>query len=197
MATVRPGSGPGMSDPARNFKFQVQFHHNDKTISDNIGLMGFMSVSGLAVSTEAIPYREGGMNTTPHKSPGQSDYAPVTLVNGVFGNKFGFWYWQKMMNFYQAGAGLLDNAGSIAGNFRSDVEITVFRHPVTNDPLVGANLGNSGQELRYMLYNAWPTGYALSDLNAGDNSVLVQQVTLVYEGFDMKWGDGTSQSFPQ
>lgn len=187
---------PGTSDPVRNFKFQVQFHHPDPTISNNIGLMGFMSVSGLAVSTEAIPYREGGMNTTPHKSPGQSDYAPVTLVNGVFGSKYGFWYWQKMMNFYQAGAGLLDNAGSIAGNFRSDVEITVFRHPVTNDPLVGAGLGNSAQELRYMLYNAWPTGYALSDLNAGDNSVLVQQVTLVYEGFDMKWGDGTSQPFP-
>jgi hypothetical protein len=37
------------------------------------------------------------------------------------------------------------------------------------------------------VYNAWPTALAYSDLNAGDNSLLVEQMTLVHEGFDVSW----------
>jgi phage tail-like protein len=45
--------------------------------------MGFMSASGLNITTEVIPYREGGMNTTTQKMPGQSDFAPITLSKGL------------------------------------------------------------------------------------------------------------------
>jgi len=34
--------------------------------------MGFMTVSGLAMTIDVIPYREGGMNTTTQNMPGQA-----------------------------------------------------------------------------------------------------------------------------
>lgn len=42
-----------------------------------------MAVSGLSITTEVIPYREGGMNTTTQKMPGQSDFSPLTLSRGL------------------------------------------------------------------------------------------------------------------
>lgn len=182
----------GITDPLRNFKFLVQFIH--PTYSNELAQMGFMSVSGLAVSTEAIPYREGGMNTSPHKFPGQSDFAPITFVNGTFRDKYAMWYVQRQLYFYQQGGGTLDFAGSGAGDFRCDIIIRLLRHPVTRGAEAAGYL-YSGVEWAVKLYNAWPTSLAYSDLNAGDNSVLVQQATFVHEGFDIKWGDGAATPF--
>ena len=41
--------------------------------------------------------------------------------------------------------------------------------------------------MRFQVYNAWPTSVAYSDLNAGDNAIFVEQITLVHEGFDVNW----------
>jgi phage tail-like protein len=41
--------------------------------------------------------------------------------------------------------------------------------------------------MRIEVYNAWPTAVAYSDLNAGDNALLVEQMTLVHEGFNINW----------
>ena len=51
---------------------------------DIFGQMGFMSVDGIAMNTDMLPYREGGFNTSPHKLPGQTDFSPLTLSSGVF-----------------------------------------------------------------------------------------------------------------
>lgn len=57
MATTTNSIARLATDPLRNFKFQVQIQHPSlKTFAR----MGFMSVSGLNVTTEVIPYREGG-----------------------------------------------------------------------------------------------------------------------------------------
>ena len=69
------------TDPMRNFKFQVQIVH--PTLQQQVANMGFMNVAGLNMTTEAIPYREGGWNTNPHKLPGQTDFGPLTLIQGV------------------------------------------------------------------------------------------------------------------
>lgn len=66
MATVTPSVGHIATDPLRNFRFQVQIQHPG---IKGFARMGFMSVSGLNVTTEVIPYREGGMNTTTQKMP--------------------------------------------------------------------------------------------------------------------------------
>jgi phage tail-like protein len=76
-------------------------------------------------------------------------------------------------------------------NFRADVEIEVLTHPIagsggSNVDLTVANYKDH-VSARFQVYNAWPTSVAYSDLNAGDNALFVEQLTLVHEGFDMTW----------
>jgi phage tail-like protein len=41
--------------------------------------------------------------------------------------------------------------------------------------------------LAYKLFNAWPGAYGLSDLNAGDNGIMVQSMNIHHEGFYVAW----------
>ena len=58
------------TDPLRNFKFRVAITPSGdsplKDLADNLPNLGFAQMSGIAVTNEVIPYREGGMNTHPH-----------------------------------------------------------------------------------------------------------------------------------
>jgi phage tail-like protein len=159
--------------------------------------MGFTSVSGLAVTTDSIPYREGGYNTTVHQIPGQTSFTPLTLQRGVILGSKQNWDWMKQLfATVQAGGSTL----ATGKNFRCDLEIAVLNHPV---PSSGANV-TSGTgaaiaatdevAMRFKVYNAWPTTVAYSDLNAGDNALYVEQMTLVHEGFDLNWGGFNSQT---
>lgn len=182
------------TDPLRNFKFTVVFSRPgfgwDNTPAGDfyggkIGRFGFMSVSGLSVQTESIPYREGGMNTTTHKLPGQSDFPPLQLQAGLFDatqNGHAFWYWFKELFFFQQGEGYARHDF----DFRSDVVIHQMAHPQNNPNAQGQ--GNI--RISYKLHNAWPQSLAFSDLDAGGNAVAVQQLTLVHEGIDVKWSSG-------
>jgi hypothetical protein len=56
--------------------------------------------------------------------------------------------------------------------------------------------------MRFKVYNAWISQLAYSDLNAGDNAILVEQMTLVHEGFEVIWGtdltkDGSADTIAQ
>ncbi len=171
------------TDPLRNFKFQVEFVN--KPIPGLVNL-GFVSVSGVNIQTEMIAYREGGMNTSPHKMPGQTDFGPVTFTTGMFADRSAAWDWTKMMYCIQWGNGLL----SQGEEFRTDVIVRVLDHPVTLGPQSGGperSINPSGAKAAFRLYNAWIQGLAWNDLNAGDNSLLIQQMTLVHEGVDTKW----------
>jgi hypothetical protein len=71
------------TDPLRNFKFTVRFVPIDdslKSLLDGVGDLGFAQVGGLSVQNELIAYREGGMNTHPHKMIGQSDFPAEELL---------------------------------------------------------------------------------------------------------------------
>ena len=185
MAFVDKNRSSLATDPIRNFRFLVQFfplNSNDTNLTElATATMGFTSVSGMAVTTDSIPYREGGYNTTVHQIPGQTSFQPVTLQRGVLlGNKQG-WNWMKNM-FYT-----VQNGGNrtINQNFRCDIEISVLPHPIP-----GSTVNDDIAEdvaMRFKFYNAWPTALAYSDLNAGDNSLLVEQMTMVHEGFDTSW----------
>jgi phage tail-like protein len=159
------------TDPLRNFKFNVNIMH--PTLS-GFASLGFMTVSGLNITTEVIPYREGGMNTTTQKMPGQSDFAPITLSQGVAVGKGPLWAWMKQLFTVQQGTG----TGTPGKDFRATVDIYVLDHPVTG-PRVPVKAA-------FRVYNAWPTAIAFSDLDAGANAVMMQQLTLAHEGFDFK-----------
>lgn len=62
------------TDPLRNYKFHVKIYHPG--LQDKYPQLGFMSVSGLSVTTDVVVYRQGGDNTTTRKMPGQAQ--PLT-----------------------------------------------------------------------------------------------------------------------
>jgi phage tail-like protein len=71
------------------------------------------------------------------------------------------------------------SGGAQAGNdFRALVDIKVLAHPVTR--------GKVPVKAAYRVHNAWPTSVAFSDLDAGANALVVQQMTLAHEGFEFK-----------
>jgi phage tail-like protein len=87
---------------------------------------------------------------------------------------------------------------TLSKSFRSDLEVAVLTHPVPGSTGVGST-GTAGDDhvsLRFKVYNAWPTSVAYSDLNAGDNAIFVEQMTLVHEGFDLNWAPNLNTTAP-
>ena len=209
MATVTYNRSSLLTDPVRNFRFLVTFkaisgtgtNPSIATTKLQSATMGFTSVSGMAVTTDSIPYREGGYNTTVHQIPGQTTFAPVTLQRGVMLGTPESWAWMRNMFATVQGGG---TTRSVDQNFRCDLEIAVLSHPI---PGVGNEAtGTTAKDhvaMRFRVYNCWPTSIAYSDLNAGDNALFVEQMTLVHEGFDVNFGKnlsatgGASDSFPE
>ena len=200
MATLINNRSNLATDPIRNFRFLVTFqpHASGQTgapFADPVQF-GFTSVSGFSVTTESIPYREGGYNTTVHQIPGQTTFAPITLQRGVLINTRQNWDWmRKLFATVQGGA---DNVQGVS--FRCDLEVAVLSHPIPGSA-GGTGTGGSNEAandhvaMRFKVYNAWITSVAYSDLNAGDNAIFVEQATLVHEGFDLNWAtDITSGS---
>ena len=184
-----------LTDPLRNFKFMVTIDHQPSNTSRPMTAgIGFMSVSGLAATTEAIPYREGGMNTTVHQLPGQTSFSPITLQRGVTltGNAWGTWTWFRQLFDVVGGQGTGPGNHSPAGNkFRADVTINVLEHPITHLSVDDSDLVVPSK-LKVLVRNAWITGISFSDLNAGDNAVMVEQMTLVHEGFQVSYASAAA-----
>lgn len=171
LAKATPSIAHLATDPLRNFKFNVNIMHPS---IKGFATLGFMTVSGLNITTEVIPYREGGMNTTTQKMPGQSDFAPITLSQGVAVGSGPMWKWMTDLFKVMQGTG----TGTPGKDFRATVDIMVLDHPVTSSTVPVKAI--------YRVYNAWPTSIAFSDLDAGANAVLMQQLSLAHEGFDFK-----------
>ncbi len=220
MSTVINGRSNLATDPIRNFRFLVSFTPHNKNAMKGVNFsthVGFTSVSGLSVTTESIPYREGGFNTSVHQIPGQTTFSPITLQRGVVLGTQQNWDWMKQL-YRVVNGGKNDGAGpaGVAGanskyDFRCDVQIRVLSHPMAGAAVGDQTTGQygpsaletvaSGEEadlvaMRFKVYNAWPTALAFSDLNAGDNALLVEQMTLVHEGFDMKWAKDFQSTAP-
>ena len=191
------------TDPLRDFKFTVKIVPTGELgrATTGIGNLGFAVVTGLSVTNEMIPYREGGMNTHPHKMIGQSDFNPITFSRGVFEKQDQLWRWQQFMHSWTQGA-LADNTGSTGSrnDYRCNIYVTVYDHPYSAalatetdsgyaiDPgSAGRNVVPGNKKLEFTIYNAWPAGFALGDLNAGNSSIMIQQMTVNHEGFEINW----------
>lgn len=176
------------SDPLRNFKFTVQIMHPR---IPELATLGFMAISGLQVSTEQIAYREGGFNTFTRKMPGQSDFPPVVCSRGMFVGNARLWQWFRQI-FY-LGSGTPDHETASAspfGEFRASVRIRVLPHP-TADSTTNFTSGGGADPVKsdanfavaaYQLYQAWPLSMSFSDMDAGGNGIIMEQLTLAHEG---------------
>lgn len=193
-----------LSDPLRNFRFLVNFlPYSDKQTKFSASV-GFMSVSGLSIQTEPIPYREGGYQTTVHYIPGQQTFSPITLTRGVTLGSSQHWDW--FCQLFDLGYSRLDANGNnkgtadrkVTGDFRCEVSIKVLAHPQSpvkesydgqTGTLTGAtNVVHTNVVQEFRVVNAWPTNIAYSDLQSGDNGILVEQITLVHEGVFVRYG---------
>jgi len=191
------------SDPIRTFKFLVTFTPNGdsgSTWGNNFGKMGFVSVSGLSVSTEPIAYREGGYNTNVHQIPGQSSFTPITLSKGVMLGQNDNWLWMKRLFSVLNPTNAV--GGGVGTDFRCTLDIAVLSHP---NPQGYAALGNTAPatddasqhtSMRFRVYNAWIANIGYSNLDAGQNTLMVEEMTIVHEGFDVQFASDYKNTAP-
>ena len=154
-------------------------------------------------------------NTSVHHVPGQTSFSPVTFQRGVMLGSDQNWRWMKHLYSVDGSGGL----GGPGQDFRVKVVIDVLSHPNPGSRATqgGGGTGGSGTgfgdivtgpdgakasiaegtavqddhvALKIGLANAWVTSLAYSDLSAGDNAVMVEQMTLVHEGMDVLWAKG-------
>jgi phage tail-like protein len=150
---------PQRFDPYKNFKFRVRW--------DGRYVAGVSKVSPLKRTTEVVKHREGGDPSTSRKSPGRTEYEPITLERGTTHDaEFEAWA-NKVWNF---GSGLGSEV-SLA-DFRKDIVIDVFNE--------------AGQlAISYLVFRCWVSEYnALMDLDANANAVAIQSLRLENEGFE-------------
>jgi phage tail-like protein len=146
-------------DPYKNFKFKVKW--------DGKYVAGISKVGALKRTTEVVKHREGGDPSTSRKSPGRSEYEPITLERGVT-HDVEFEQWANKV--WQLHAGLGQEVS--LKDFRKDIILEVYNE--------------AGQlAIAYKIYRCWVSEYqALPDLDANANAVALQHIKLENEGFE-------------
>lgn len=146
-------------DPYKNFKFRVKW--------DGRYVAGVSKVSALKRTTEVVKFREGGDPSSSRKSPGRTEYDPITLERGVtHDSEFEAWA-NKVWNF---GGGLGSEVS--LKDFRKDVIIEIYNE--------------TGQlVLAYRVFRCWVSEFqAVPDLDANANAVAIQHLKLENEGWE-------------
>jgi phage tail-like protein len=146
-------------DPYKGFKFRVKW--------DGKYVAGISKVSNLSRTTQVVTYREGGDPSMVHKSPGQTEYAAITLERGVTHDlEFENWA-NKVWNR--------------ANGLGQEVSLKDFRKDITIELM-----NEAGQTvISYNVFRCWVSEYiALPDLDAGANAVAIQVIKLENEGWE-------------
>jgi phage tail-like protein len=176
------------TDPLRNFRFQININHSTSKGS-MAARLGFMTCSGLNVETEVMAYRQGGYNTTTQKMPGQTNFSPLTLSRGMMVATPDSYEWLREIFAVIQGTGT--GAPSKGHDFRATIDIYLLAHPYTKTTRVPIKAA-------WRVYNAWPASMAYSDLDAGGNAVMMEQMVLQHEGFAVSYAsDAYSSDAPK
>lgn len=149
-------------NPYLNHKFQV--------LIDGFVHAGFQKASGLKEETAVVEYREGNNPITAAKLPGQVSYDNIVLERGVADHR-DFRDWRR--EIVEIGkSGNLSKDGQPQPKFRRVVTIEVHDKA-------------KGKIAEFVLTNAWPAVYEVSELNADDEgTVLTETLELAHEGWE-------------
>jgi phage tail-like protein len=145
-------------DPYRSFLFQV--------VVDGETVAGVSKVGALKRTTEVVSHRPGNAISHQFVSPGLTKHEPIMLERGVTHDPV-FNDWANQV-YSPEGLG-----GVSLANFRKDIIINLM------------NL--QGVVVRaYRVFRCWPSEYvALPELDANNNAVAIQSLTLQNEGWEL------------
>jgi phage tail-like protein len=157
-------TAPQVSSPNRpayenSFKFRVKW--------DGKYIPGVSRITGLDRTTEVVTSRAGGDPSTSQKTPGLTQFAPITLERGVSSDT-AFENWVNLV--WQLGAAL--GSESSVNDFRKDIYLELYNE--------------AGQLVRaYKIYRCWPSEYqALPALDASGAAGAVERIKLENEGWE-------------
>jgi phage tail-like protein len=100
-------------DPYKNFKFRVKW--------DGQYVAGVSKISALRRITEVVEHREGGDPSMWRKSPGRTQFDPITLERGVT-HDLAFEQWANKVWMFGAPLG----SEVALKDFRKDITIDMF-----------------------------------------------------------------------
>ena len=150
---------PKRFDPYKNFKFRIKW--------DGRYVAGISKISGLRRTTEVIQHREGGDQGSSRKSPGLTEFAPITLERGVtYDPEFENW----ACKIWSLGAGR--GAEVSLKEFRKDIILELYNE--------------AGQPvLAYKIHRCWVSEYEiLPDLDANASAIAIERIKLQNEGWE-------------
>lgn len=135
----------------------VGFHFKVEFVGiGNDNDLRFQSVGGLSVEYDMESFKEGGENRFEHKLPVRSRFPDLSLKRGM----------------------LKDSA--VVAWVKDALFNRVFHPAQINVSL----LNESHQPLRtWQVFNAWPKKWSVSDLNAQENSLVIESLELCYDYF--------------
>ncbi|MFI5300363.1 MAG: phage tail protein [Polyangiales bacterium] len=142
------------------------FHKKFKFLCevDFLGSAAFAKCSELSAECAVVVYSEGG-SLIPNKSPGRLTFADVTLERGASQD-------HDLFDWFQDVAIAASGLGMVDPFYKRGLDI------VQQD--------RDGTTLRrWSLANAWPTKFVAGDWDNGSDEVVIEQVTLAYDFFDL------------
>ena len=144
-------------DPYKNFKFRVLW--------DGKPVFGVSKVSALKRTTEVVKHRDGGDNSTDHKSPGRTTYDAITMERGLTHDPQ-FMAWADMVHPYAG-----DPAMNLAG-YKQELSLVMQNE--------------KGQAVfRYFLHRCWVSEFtALPELNSNANALAIESLKMELEGWE-------------
>ncbi|HXJ65909.1 MAG TPA: phage tail protein [Actinomycetota bacterium] len=127
---------------------------------DGIDIGAFKEASGVDSETEIVEYKEttkdGKMII--RKLPGAMKWSDITLKKRIDSKK-DLWDWRKEVE-----QGDIDNA-------RRNGSIVLYD-------------STAKEVARWNFMNGWPSKWKGADLNAGENAVAVEEITITHEGLE-------------
>lgn len=144
-------------DPYKNFKFRLLW--------DGKPVMGISKVGALKRTTEVVKHRDGGDNSTDHKSPGRTSYDAISVERGITHDPE-FEAWANKVHPY---------SGDTA------MDLAAYKKNLTLEMM-----NEKGHVVyRYFLYDCWVSEYtAIPELNANANAVAIESLKIELEGWD-------------
>ena len=161
LAIPEPAKPARGNDPYRMFRFRVRMGGVGYLDSGGTTEAAFSQCSGIKATTEVLKVRTGAdVRGVQGIVPSIVTYSNVTLSRGVVASgAFLDWVFDCMPG-YLAGPAKLE---------RRTIDIVV--------------LDDAGKEgVTWTLYGAYPVGYELSSLDAGQDGVLMESLEFAYAG---------------